>query len=314
MDDDQFAAPAPPPRAPAFYHSAVLHLVWSGFIAVDSIDRLLASIAIDSSTPKAVPMTASICEGLLSFSGVVQGLTALLFSIHHSRFAALTRLIHLPIALYVVASHLSTAIITTRASPRTAAVFASLATAITRTSMLLAPLEFSARADWPSPPGCAHASLSCFAAFCAGLCLSASSFSIMSRVGGGILSVPGVAGRLPLLGFIAGCALAFWGAAGIIVAYSTDRCMARVHMTMAVPLLVLCIGALVVTQPAVALAGGSKRLDAGFAGAGPAAVAVLLTGTVGLPMYFLSRQADEPDPSTKDKTIDEDFITLNYYS
>lgn len=308
--------PPPPQRAPSFYHSSVLYLVWSGFIAVDSIDRLLSAISTQSSIPKPVPLTASLVQGVLSLSGILQSISALLFSLHHPRFSALYRLFHAPTSLYIVASHLATSITSSIAVPHIAGILASIATAATRTSVLLAPLEFSARADWPSPPGCAQASLSCFAAFTAGLCMGGCAFAIMSTEGGGLLGVPGVAGRLPLLAFIAGIALAFWGAAGIIVAYSTDRCMARVHIASSVPLLVLCIGACVVTQPAVALVGGSKRLDAGFAGAGPAAVAVLLTGTVGLSMYFLSRQANEPVISSKDESKDDDHdvITLNYYS
>jgi len=296
-------------RPHLFYEASALLLIWSIFIIIDAVDRYLAfappqhPTAEVSLVPRILPIVAAITEGILGFVGFIQGILALVCQIHFARFSAYARLLHIILSLFILTTYLISIHGIFIPRPRTNLIFGALATSSLRSSLLFVPFDFSSQIDWPCLRPSIRSYFSNFLIFLTGFFLLFS--SILKLV-----TDPDRHNLFPVLSFLVAALFAFFGLAGILVTYSGDCSLARVHIITAIPVAVIALVSFVIVHSVLVL-GYNRRVECmgAFYGAGPPSLAVLIVSSLFLPAYFLQPQAEK---AVTESSPSLDVIEINY--
>lgn len=326
MEEDGDARTPPPPRDMRatrpylFYEASALLIIWSVFIIIDAIDQYLAfaprngingltATRDGSFVPSILPIITAVTEGILGFIGFIQGILALVFQVHFPRTSAYARLLHIILSLFILVVYLiSIDNVYIPHPPRVSLIFGALATFALRSSLLFVPFDFSSQIDWPCVRPSIRSYFSNFCIFLTGFFLLFSSILKM-------VLCPDEYNMFPVLSFLVAALFAFFGLAGMLITYSGDSSLARVHIIATVPVAVIGLVSFVIVHSVMVLGyNQSVEFMGAFYGSGPPALAVLIVSSLFLPAYFLQPQAEKSAAETarRNRWASDDVIEINY--
>lgn len=325
MEEDADELPPPSPRdvrvarPHLFYEASTLLLIWSVFIIIDAVDQYLSFAPRDrmhgltatgdgSLVPRIVPVIAAITEGLLGFAGFIQGILALVCQLHFARCSAYARLLHIILSLFILIIYLISIDDIYIPPARINLVFGALATCSLRSSLLFAPFDFSSQIDWPCLRPSLRSYFSNFLIFLTGFFLL---FSSIFK----LVLYPDGHNVLPVLSFLVAALFSFFGFAGMLITYSGDCSLARVHIIAAIPVTVIALVAFVIVHSVMVLGfNHSVEFLGAFYGVGPPSLAVLIVSSLFLPAYFLQPQAEKiiSESDRRNRSDSDDVIEIYY--